>query len=112
MRAYYDSMSLDPQDRAKGETRGKFQLHAHWINAADGDYPRWIQLPRIKAYYHEIDDNDPAMRLDGGMLGNIFWDEAYAAAWDSVRCWNPDPIPNVADPPMRCSTRIGFHGIS
>ena len=56
VRAYYDSMSLD---RAAGETKGKFQVHAQLINADDGNgYPRWIQLPRIKAYYHEIDDND------------------------------------------------------
>ena len=31
VRAYYDSMSLDPQDRAKGETRGKFSA----VRAAD-----------------------------------------------------------------------------
>ena len=49
VRAYYDSMSLD---RAAGETKGKFQVHAQLINADDGNgYPRWIQLPHTKEYY-------------------------------------------------------------
>ena len=51
VRAYYDSISLDPNDRAKGVTSGKFQLHVRLINAANGVYPRWIELPRTKAHY-------------------------------------------------------------
>lgn len=92
VRAYYDSMSLDPRDRAQGVRSGKFQLHVRLINAENGDYPRWIELPRTKAHYARIDWNDPRR-------GDLFWDEAYAAAWDSVRCWNPNEIPNVEDPP-------------
>ena len=77
VRAYYDSMSLD---RAAAETEGKFQLHARLINADDGDYPRWIQLPHTKEYYHEIDNTHPDS-------SEVFWDDAYAAAADAVSCW-------------------------
>ena len=51
VRAYYDSMSLD---RARGETSGKFRLHVRLINAANGDYPRWIELPRTNAHYARV----------------------------------------------------------
>ena len=39
LRAYFDSVSS-----------GAFELHARLINPADGDYPRWVEPPRIKAH--------------------------------------------------------------
>ena len=80
VKAYYDSMS-----------NGAFDLHVRMINAKNGDYPRWIQLPQTKEYYHEIDDDDFAQ-------GDDFWNHAERAAQDSVDRWYPDTdeydIPN------------------
>lgn len=82
VRAYYDSMSLDPKDRAKGMTKGKFQLHVRLVNPDDGDgYPRWIELPRTKADYARIASNNTR-------LENRFWNDAYNAAWNAVQSWN------------------------
>ena len=66
LRAYYDSVS-----------DGAFQLHVRLINPADGDYPRWVELPRTKAHYAEIP------------IGSaLFWDDAQMAAQDSMDEWN------------------------
>ena len=47
--AYYNSMSLDPKDRAEGITKSKFQLHVRLVNPDDGKgYPRWIERPQTK----------------------------------------------------------------
>ena len=84
VRAYYNSMSLDPKDQAKGITKGKFQLHVRLVNPDDGNgYPRWIELPQTKATYagKKADDADPT-----------FWDDAYNAAWKEIQCWNPDVV--------------------
>ena len=70
VKAYYDSMS-----------NGAFDLHVRMINTKNGDYPRWIELPRTKAGYDTIASDDTRR-------GNRFWDEAYKAAWDSVQSWN------------------------
>ena len=76
VRAYYDSVS-----------NGDFELNVCMINPAGEDgYPRWIELPETKAHYAEIS----IYSSDSEKL----WDDAYATAMDSVRCWNrevPDP---------------------
>ncbi len=70
VRAYYDSMS-----------NGAFQLHVRIINPTDAqDYPRWVELPRTKAHYAEMD------LPRGGR--HQFWNDAYNTAWDSVQSWN------------------------
>ena len=79
VRAYFDSVS-----------NGMFQLNVRMINPADSEgYPRWIELPRPKAEYATIMINDRTRRPDGGLRGDLFWDDAYETAMDSVRCWNP-----------------------
>ena len=108
VRAYYDSMSLDPKDRAMGEMHGKFRLHVRLINPDDGaGYPRWIELPRTKAQYARINENHPMW----SMYRSRFWDDAYTTAWDSVRCWNPTPIPNHPDPP-NCGASVPGYAIT
>ena len=84
VRAYYDSVS-----------NGAFQLHARLINpAADNqDHPRWVELPETKGHYAEIDGRDHQV-INGQRQRDLFWDHAYDAAWDSVRCWSP----RLADP--------------
>jgi M6 family metalloprotease-like protein len=83
VQAYYDSMSLDPKDRAKGITKGKFQLHVRLINPDDGTgYPRWIELPQTKATYANLSSEEAKEK-------NSFWNDAYNAAWNAVQCWNP-----------------------
>ena len=80
VRAYYDSVS-----------NGAFQLHVRMINPPDtAGFPRWVELPRTKAHYAEISGNDRGDRPDDRTrrIENWFWDDAYAAARDSVRCWN------------------------
>ena len=42
VKAYYDSMSLDPKKRAEGVTKGKFQLHVRMINAEE-----WRRIPPL-----------------------------------------------------------------
>ena len=79
VRAYYDSVS-----------NGAFQLHVRMINPAHNGFPRWVELPQTKAHYDRIN-------LRGG--NHQFWRDAYAAAWDSVRCWNQNMIPGHRDPP-------------
>ncbi|MDE2741119.1 MAG: fibronectin type III domain-containing protein, partial [Gemmatimonadota bacterium] len=80
VRAYFDSVS-----------NGAFQLHARIINPDDGrGYPRWVELPRTKAHYADIEINAPGTRPDDStrLVENWFWDDAYTAAWDSVQSWN------------------------
>ena len=87
VRAYYDSVS-----------NGTFQLHVRMINPADANgFPRWVELPQTKSHYAEIN------------LGNNhqFWTDAYEAAWDSVRCWNPTPITGHPDPSI-CGAVGGY----
>ena len=89
VRAYYDSMS-----------NGAFQLHVRMINPAANGFPRWVELPQTKAHYAEIGrDSSGTLPNDRNRsIRNWFWDDAYAAAWDSVRCWNPmlvHPDPSI-----------------
>ena len=82
VRAYYDSVS-----------NGAFQLHVRMINPTDDQgYPRWVELPRTKDYYADIDEDHPDR-------GDLFWDDAERAAQDSVaNRWYPNTtaydIPN------------------
>ena len=100
VRAYFDAVSS-----------GAFELHVRMINPADDqDYPRWVELPETKGDYAEIDHNDPDV-IDGQLQGDLFWDDAYAAAWDSVRCWNPDPIPDAPDP-ATCGDSVSGYAIA
>ena len=86
VRAYFDSVS-----------NGMFQLNVRMINPADSEgYPRWIELPHPKAEYAVIEINDGTMRPDGGLWGDLFWDDAYETAMDSVACWNRD-VPDPTD---------------
>ena len=103
VRAYYDSMSLDPKKRAEGVTKGKFQLHVRLVNPDAGNgYPRWIELPLTKATYAGRD-------LDDSRQKDSFWNDAYKAAWDSVRCWNP----RLDDPPnVTCGTAVSEYPIA
>ena len=79
VRAYFDSVS-----------NGMFQLNVRMINPVDSQgYPRWIELPRPKAEYAVIEINEPSRRPDGRRWRDLFWDDAYETAMDSVRCWNP-----------------------
>ena len=81
VRAYYDSLS-----------NGAFVLNVRMINPTDEDgYPRWIELPETKAHYAEISIYS--------RNSEDLWDDAYATAMDSVRCWNPTPFPADPDPP-------------
>ncbi len=79
VRAYYDSVS-----------NGVFQLHVRMINPVNGDYPRWVELPETKEHYAEISLRDRSMRTDdrARAMNDWFWDDAEAAAWDSVQSWN------------------------
>ena len=88
VRAYYDSVS-----------NGAFQLHVRMINPADNGFPRWVELPQTKAHYDGID-------LTGG--NHQFWQDAYAAAWDSVRCWNPNIVPPSS---LTCGASITGYAI-
>ncbi|MYA23818.1 MAG: hypothetical protein F4Z30_14020, partial [Gemmatimonadetes bacterium] len=88
VRAYFDSVS-----------NGAFQLHVRMINPPDAQgYPRWVELPRNKAHYAEMN------------LGSNhqFWTNAYAAAWDSVRCWNPTRITGHPDPSICGASVAGY----
>ena len=99
VRAYYDSVS-----------NGAFQLHVRMINPADDQgYPRWVELPRTKAHYAEIDLDDFNPRTDDPtrIRNNWFREDAYAAAWDSVRCWNPYPDSD----PSTCGASVGGYTI-
>ncbi len=71
VRAYFDAVSS-----------GAFELRVRLINPADGDDPRWIELPQTKGHYAEIDRDDPRMR-------HLLWDDAQRAAQDSVDIWYP-----------------------
>ncbi len=79
VRAYYDSVS-----------NGAFQLHVRMINPAANGFPRWVELPQTKAHYAEIGrDSLGTLPNDRSRaIRNWFWDDAYAAARDSVNCWN------------------------
>ena len=72
LRAYLDAVSS-----------GAFVLHVRLINPADGDYPRWVELPQSKGHYGGINHND-------AMLSDLFWNHAQVAAQDSVDRWYPD----------------------
>ena len=86
VRAYFDSVS-----------NGMLELNVRMINPTDENgYPRWIELPRPKAEYATIGINDGTMRPDGREWGDLFWDDAYETAMDSVACWNGTcPIPRM-----------------
>ncbi len=91
VRAYYDSVS-----------NGAFQLHVRMINPADDNgFPRWVELPQTKARYD---------RTNLTIGEHRFWRDAYAAAWDSVRCWNSDPNLFPPDPP-NCGASVEGYAI-
>ena len=100
VRAYFDSISTNPNARPDSGPPGVFQLHMRMINPADSrGYPRWVELPQTKAYYADIDANDRGLTVDGRRRGNLFWDDAERAAQDSVaNRWYPNTtaydIPN------------------
>ena len=89
VRAYYDSVS-----------NGAFQLHVRMINPADDQgYPRWVELPLTKDHYAEVNLGDRhEFRID-----------AHAAAWDSVRCWNPTTP--LSERPSTCGASVGGYTI-
>ena len=72
VRTYFDSVSSDT-----------FDLHVRLINPADTDsLPRWVELPEIKEHYAEISINS--------FNDDEFWNDARAAAQDSVDIWHPN----------------------
>ncbi len=84
VRAYYDSISTNPNARPDSGPPGVFQLHVRMINPADSQgYPRWVVLPQTKARYAEINENDQRR-------GNLFWDDAQQVGQDSVDRWYPN----------------------
>ena len=69
------------------------ELQARLINPADDQgYPRWVELPRIKAHYAEVD-------LGHQTLDDLFWADALQAAQHSVDLWYPDPTDTAYDIP-------------
>ena len=62
---------------------GRFILQVRIINPQDANgYPRWVQLPKTKGYYGELDGRN----LDDE---NVYWEDAHDAAQDSIALWYP-----------------------